>query len=582
MAPSARAIANSDVVFLAWRYDEKIDQCLGFRIERKKDGAKKWEPLPAWVGWEGDKNAGWVAKDTAVWPVQKFTWRDFYVDHETTYVYRITPMIGPSTNLTPDTAHAVVTQPVTVTSKHGDIGVCFNRGIVSTQSLTRSVPKAAKGGPDHAVLQKRIDQPGDPLRNRLAVDILPTLTGFLDQPGQFHAALYELDDVELLKSLLGLKERLHIILSNTGPDDSRNAPARQTLHDAGIDITDRMLANDANQIGHNKFVVHVDEAGTPQAVITGSTNWSDTGLCTQVNNVIRINSGEVAAKYLDYWKRLKSDDAQQAPKLRDFDRAGQASDVVSGTELKIWFSPNTKATKKPTTPKEVPVDLAQVSSIISGAQQAILFLIFQPGSPSVLEMIAAAKDKNPKLFVHGAISDENTVEMYHRNAEISETYAVGVGGIPDEFGYWEQEMYRFSNAVIHDKVVVVDPFSAQPTVITGSHNLGYKASYSNDENMVIARGNPSIAAAYATHIMDVYDHYRWRYRLTQQAKEGKLDQAWQGLKKSAAWQANYFGATSHAREEIVFWNPDAAAPEAVKTKKKTTKPVVTTGPKLHV
>lgn len=36
-------------------------------------------------------------------------------------------------------------------------------------------------------------------------------------------------------------------------------------------------------------------------------------------------------------------------------------------------------------------------------------------------------------------------------------------------------------AMVHSKVVVVDPFGSHPTVLTGSHNLGPKASDTNDE-----------------------------------------------------------------------------------------------------
>jgi phosphatidylserine/phosphatidylglycerophosphate/cardiolipin synthase-like enzyme len=35
--------------------------------------------------------------------------------------------------------------------------------------------------------------------------------------------------------------------------------------------------------------------------------------------------------------------------------------------------------------------------------------------------------------------------------------------------------------------VVVDPFSDNCVVVTGSHNLGFTASYNNDENMAIIR-----------------------------------------------------------------------------------------------
>ena len=40
--------------------------------------------------------------------------------------------------------------------------------------------------------------------------------------------------------------------------------------------------------------------------------------------------------------------------------------------------------------------------------------------------------------------------------------------------------------------------------------MGYKASYSNDENLVIVRGNRPLALAYAAHVLDVFDHYRFR------------------------------------------------------------------------
>lgn len=65
-------------------------------------------------------------------------------------------------------------------------------------------------------------------------------------------------------------------------------------------------------------------------------------------------------------------------------------------------------------------------------------------------------------------------------------------------------------AIIHDKIVVVDPLSANGFVAMGSHNLGYKASYENDENLLIVRHNKTLVQAYAIHVMDVYEHYRFR------------------------------------------------------------------------
>ena len=99
--------------------------------------------------------------------------------------------------------------------------------------------------------------------------------------------------------------------------------------------------------------------------------------------------------------------------------------------------------------------------------------------------------------------------------------------------------------------MVIDPFG-ESVVVTGSHNLGFTASYANDENLLIVKGNQPLAAAYATHAMDIYDHYRWRYWLqTQKAR------AWTGLDVTPAWQDKYF--KPQAQKENLFWTRPAMA-----------------------
>jgi phosphatidylserine/phosphatidylglycerophosphate/cardiolipin synthase-like enzyme len=93
-------------------------------------------------------------------------------------------------------------------------------------------------------------------------------------------------------------------------------------------------------------------------------------------------------------------------------------------------------------------------------------------------------------------------------------------------------------AIIHDKIVVIDPRLPTCTVILGSHNLGFKASYSNDENMVIVSGNQDLAAAYAVHILDTFDHYRFRAVRSEQKK--KKEKGWSGFLDTAdTWQDAY-------------------------------------------
>jgi hypothetical protein len=58
--------------------------------------------------------------------------------------------------------------PVTLTPKRGSFSVYFTNGILATQALTHIVPQGKSGGPDPTLLRNRIDQPGDPLRLKLA------------------------------------------------------------------------------------------------------------------------------------------------------------------------------------------------------------------------------------------------------------------------------------------------------------------------------------------------------------------------------------------------------------------------------
>src|SRR5262249_30181540 len=110
------------------------------------------------------------------------------------------------------------------------------------------------------------------------------------------------------------------------------------------------------------------------------------------------------------------------------------------------------------------------------------------------------------------------------------------------------------NAIIHDKIVVVDPLSPDCVVITGSHNLGYRASYCNDENLLIIRGNQDLAKAYAVHILDVYDHYRFRF--VQQSRHAKFSGF---LSSDDSWQNKYFTDQSYLREQE-YWTTQSMPP----------------------
>ena len=151
-----------------------------------------------------------------------------------------------------------------------------------------------------------------------------------------------------------------------------------------------------------------------------------------------------------------------------------------------------------------------------------------------------------------------------RDAQLKlDSRAVPAGAITsnDAFGAWEAELAKFGFAIIHNKIVVIDPFGDNCSVVTGSHNLGFRASHNNDENMVIIRGHRALAEAYACHVLDIYDHYAWRYWLKQDPQIfGKP------LEPDDKWQERYISGSDVKSPEMHFWLAAAGVNAALSPK----------------
>ena len=474
----------------------------------------------------------------------------------------------------------IQTNEILVTGDFGDISVAFTNGILSTQNLRKQLETKPGVAPSKAQVQKHIEKPGDPIRKFLAGDVLPALKSLFEraeaEDGTLHLALYELVDEELIDLLKTYQKRVNLILSTAGSTppkkgtkgptlwDTENTDVRKTLTKLlGKRMHSRWF-NNSGHIGHNKFAVLVDKKGKPDTVWTGSTNWTPTGLCAQTNNTIILRSKDVAQAYLDYWNRLLNDklptpkpptaqlNCDQGPKLRQADAKPSDAKLNEGnTKIEMWYSPNTP---KLGTPKNrtVPPDLQVVFELMKGAKQAIFFLVFNPGRSDaeghdVNTVVSAGIDfarLDPKLLVMGAISDPTAMPGYtapprgapkdKSKPKPPQTAIFTPDGAPnvlmiravaidDLIGNFQRELLSAGHAIIHDKIVVIDPLSETDCkVITGSHNLGFKASYANDENMVIISGNRELALAYVVHILDVVDHYKFRAVLAQQVRDAML------------------------------------------------------------
>jgi phosphatidylserine/phosphatidylglycerophosphate/cardiolipin synthase-like enzyme len=591
----AVAFANNDIAVIAWTFGGKLPGCVGFAIYRIDVRSGTETCLPAMATFEGqDAKPG---RTTADDPVQKFFWKDVSAKRGGLYKYKVVPMEGNPGDLHPMSFGAAISNQIQLSPHYGTLSVYFNRGILATQATAHKLHDGSEPGAMADALADHIYKVGDELRDDLAGELIEALTTLSDEAeqdgGDVYCALYELDDPEAIAHLSALKGRANVILSNmpgkvdgTATKDAY-AKQRQQIRDAGVNVIDRFMPSD--RIGHNKFQI-LDNSG-PQAVLFGSTNWTAHALCAQTNNAVIARSPAMAAAYLNYWNALKSDThpqgkggkAEQSSEFREKNAKTLPSIALedgSGV-VDLWFSPNTPGARssKHGADEATPPDLQVVFNLIAKARQAILFLAFEPGRPSIVEAIAGALKANPTLFVRGAVTAIDASGGFYTEIrgearssgkrkrgdppppeDFRVIHAQGVKK-GDAFGQWQAELNQAGHAVIHDKIVVIDPFTDNCVVVTGSHNLGFKASYDNDENMAIIRNHRAVAEAYAAHCLDVYDHYAWRYWL-----DKDKDKAWHFLAADDSWQDEYYSPDNHVKSaELSFWLGATPASESLPT-----------------
>lgn len=160
---------------------------------------------------------------------------------------------------------------------------------------------------------------------------------------------------------------------------------------------------------------------------------------------------------------------------------------------------------------------------------------------------SAPGDSDRNVLDVGLVSSDRNFKPDH----YSVVQPQGEGGA---IGPWIAEVTRrdflskVGHAIVHSKVLVIDPLSEAPVVVTGSHNFSTSASTRNDENFVVVRGHPALAAAYASHVMSVYAHYRYRSYIREALAAGRTP--WSYLDDDDKWLQHEL--TSKA-QEIAFW-----------------------------
>ena len=319
---------NSDDALLQWTVDSLDPDTRGFAIERRltRGGAPRetdWLHNFAPPGPGPHQNA--LHQSSEAWPFRCFSWTDHTVGPGDKVSYRVVPMLTHPPAVRYDLASPWSRQATIGALGGSRYTPSFNRGFVISQFMSRFLDEQFPGLDREEALKKFKTAITASTENRIRAflsgqlrdALLALLKDVAAGTEHVYAALFELGDEELVAALVALGPRAHVVLANGSIESKKGVPAKESRkHDENKPARDRLLAAGADvdtnhrfvspgALAHNKFLVVTTPAGVAKRVWTGSTNWSTTGLCTQLNNGLLADAPDVADLYLNQWKVLR-------------------------------------------------------------------------------------------------------------------------------------------------------------------------------------------------------------------------------------------------------------------------------------
>jgi PLD-like domain len=257
-----------------------------------------------------------------------------------------------------------------------------------------------------------------------------------------------------------------------------------------------------------------------------------------------VENADIAAKYLDYFEKLKTNPVTTG----------------KGNAYKQWTITQTPAPAKKFGNGMAPVFSPRSNlnalnwyGTLAGSAKDGLFMTFAFGMNAVFKAVYGKTDKVLRIGLmekewNGANKDTQIAAIRKIQALPNVVIAIG-NRIPlNGFDQWLGEIDRITNHVnvhwIHLKFMLVDPLSDDPTVVTGSANFSDASTSTNDENMLVIKGNKRVADIYFGEYMRLYSHYAFREAVKiflDQNPQAKPEDMKQGfLIEKGDWTAPYF------------------------------------------
>jgi len=426
--------------------------------------------------------------------------------------------------------------------------IVFNRGVAASQAYSR---RFGNRRPDKIEDKKLREAAFKWLSRGLEEAIVDFIGQAKSNKFALRAAVYEFSHLPVLKAFgkAAKKADVKIIYDRRkgGPFEASEKAVKKAR------IKGLMKRRETNSaIAHNKFIVLLKN-GKPVEVFTGSTNMTAGGIYGQSNVGHIIRDEDVAQQYLDFWNRLNRD-----PEYKDLRPANVAAtpDPVGAppaNSVTPFFSPRSDLTLL-----EWYAERMKAATDFVGFTAA--FGISRTISPVLLEerdyarylIVESEGSKRTPKKKPGEPQKKSPFDIFQKirkttNNKIARGASLRKNNdaVGNQLHRWLDEQLTGLNGhvkYVHTKYLILDAMTADPVVISGSANFSKASTDSNDENMVVIRGDTDVADAFVGEFMRLFNHFYFRDVVQRQTSEdaGEKPVRSSHLVGDDSWTDRYF------------------------------------------
>jgi hypothetical protein len=337
---------------------------------------------------------------------------------------------------------------------------------------------------------------------------------------------YDLNEPDVLNLFLQLapEGRIRIILDNatlhhdsagsTAEDQFEKLFSKKAKNGSGI------KRGKFGRFAHDKIFV-VSKNGKPVQVLTGSTNFSVTGLYVNSNHVLVFNDEGVAKTYSEVFNEAWNDDVKGAA----FAKSAWAGKAYSfnGSSLPkfdVTFSPHNKAFAAAT--------LGALARRIDTEKNSVFFAVMALTNSTGPVLPALVKlHSRQDVFSYGISDSPGGIFMYKpgKRSGLLVSGKPAASKLPKPF---DQVPSVGKGHQVHHKFVVCDFNGKKPVVYCGSSNLALGGEQANGDNL-LAIYDADVATVFALEAMALVDHFNFL-----DSKAGKVSKAKTGAARTKA------------------------------------------------